>query len=76
MRADRPAMLRHRDVAHAVTMHAGGGGENIWHKTYNGKAVPAELQGPDYVTYGGVTIKKEFHAFDFYLSQVFGAAVT
>lgn len=53
-----------------------GGGHNLIHKTYNGKPVPPELQGPDYITYAGVTIKKEFHAFDYYLSQAFGAAAT
>jgi hypothetical protein len=34
------------------------------------------MQGPDYVTYAGVTIKKEFHPFDYWFSQVMGAAVT
>ncbi len=55
---------------------AAGGGHNLIHKAYNGKPVPPELQGPDYITYAGVTIKKEFHAFDYYLSQAFGAAAT
>ncbi|KAG2488776.1 hypothetical protein HYH03_012773 [Edaphochlamys debaryana] len=50
-----------------------GGGENMIHRTYNGKPVPPELQGPDYVTYAGATIKKEFHAFDTILSKVIGA---
>ncbi|EFJ40271.1 hypothetical protein VOLCADRAFT_108238 [Volvox carteri f. nagariensis] len=54
----------------------GGGGANLYHRTYNGKPVPIEFQGPDYVTYAGATIKKEFHAFDTYLSRFIGALTT
>ncbi|GFR40312.1 hypothetical protein Agub_g847 [Astrephomene gubernaculifera] len=53
-----------------------GGGANLYHRSYNGKPVPPELQGPDYVTYAGATVKKEFHAFDTYLSKLIGAMAT
>ncbi|KAG2438281.1 hypothetical protein HYH02_010979 [Chlamydomonas schloesseri] len=54
----------------------GGGGANAYHRTYNGKPVPPELQGPDYITYAGVTMKKEFHLFDTALSKLIGAGAT
>ncbi|KXZ49722.1 hypothetical protein GPECTOR_20g579 [Gonium pectorale] len=54
----------------------GGGGANAYHRTYNGKAVPLEMQGPDYITYAGTTVKKEFHAFDTIISKTVGALVT
>ncbi len=44
------------------------------HRTYNGKPVPAKFQGPDYVTYAGASVKKEYHAFDTILSKTIGAA--
>ncbi len=54
----------------------GGGGANLYHRSYNGKPVPPEFQGPDYITYAGATIKKEFHPFETYLSKTIGAMAT
>uniref|UniRef100_A0A7S0UM08 Uncharacterized protein n=1 Tax=Polytomella parva TaxID=51329 RepID=A0A7S0UM08_9CHLO len=55
----------------------GHGDPGDWHMSFNGKPTPVEFTGPDYVTYAGLTLKREKISFlDHAISTGFGAAFT
>lgn len=47
----------------------GGGAGQPWHRSYDGKPPPAEFQGPDFVTYAGLTLPKRKVDADYFLSK-------
>lgn len=53
----------------------GGGGGNPWYRSYDGKPAPAEFQGPDYVTYAGLTLPKRKKDVDYFYTKGVGALV-
>ena len=54
---------------------AAGHGDGPWHRAYDGKPPPAALQGPDYITYAGLTLPKAKKDVDYWYSKVLGSLV-
>eukprot|EP00798_Chlamydomonas_sp_ICE-L_P017816 gene17816-24197_t len=62
-------------VFHQQTRKMAGHGDGPWHRAYDGKPPPAALQGPDYITYAGLTLPKAKKDVDYWYSKVLGSLV-
>ncbi|KAL6750301.1 hypothetical protein V8C86DRAFT_3109878 [Haematococcus lacustris] len=63
-------------VFHQQTRGMGGGGGGVkldWHRSYDGKAPPAQYQTPDYVTYAGLTLPRIGRDWDYFIAKGVGA---
>lgn len=54
---------------------AGGGAGGPWHRSYDGRPAPVEFQGPEFVTYAGLTLPKPKQDWDYWGSKAMGAVV-
>ena len=64
-----------KSTSSSCTIFAGGGGPIAFMHHSKGKPAPPELQGPEFVTYAGLTISKPQADFEHYWSKFIGGLV-